>query len=71
MIEQLIYYFKRHSGDVGTQTCGLDYVNRMAQARGQYFSLPRVVLIDLDNVLKQIQAVLADVVESAEKWTDE
>src|SRR6185436_2779854 len=56
MIEKLIYNLKRYGCDVGTQTCRFDHVNRVSQARGQHFRLPRIVLIDLDNALEQIQS---------------
>ena len=43
----------------------------MTQACGENFGLPRVVLINLDDVLKQQQSVLTDVVQPAEKRADE
>src|SRR5688572_5514870 len=56
VVEKLIYHFKRHGCDVGTQTCGFDHVNRMAQARREHFRLPRVVLINLDDALQQFRS---------------
>src|SRR5687768_9822888 len=71
MTEELFDYFKRHGCNVGTQTSRFDHVNRMAQACGEHLSLPRIVLINLDDALQQVEPVLADVVEAAEERTDE
>src|SRR5262245_5609634 len=51
MIEQLVNHLERHSRDISAESCSFNDVNRMTQARGENFSLPAVVLIDLDDLL--------------------
>src|SRR5688500_12143534 len=70
MIEQLIDHLERHGRNVCAETCRFNHVNRMAQARCENFRLPTVVLINLNDVLKQVEAVLADVVQAAKERTD-
>src|SRR5262245_25180184 len=71
MIEQLVDNLKRHRRDVGAQAGRFDHMNRIPQTRSEHFSLPVVVLIDLDNVAQQDQSVLSDIVESAQEGRDE
>ena len=70
VIEHLLDHFKRHRRDVGTHASGFDHVNWMTQARGKNFSLPGVVVIDLDNLLQQDEAILTNVVQSPQEWAD-
>src|SRR5207253_11504526 len=46
-------------------------MNRMAQTSGENFSLPTIVPVDLDDVRQELEPVLSNVVEAAEKRTDE
>src|SRR5260370_27539693 len=43
----------------------------VTEARGQDFSLPTIVVIDLDNFFEQTQAVITDVVQPTKKGTNE
>ena len=45
-------------------------MNRMAQTRGQDLGFPFIVVVNLDNLLEQSQAVVADVVQPTEEGTD-
>src|SRR5215213_5802750 len=70
MIEQLIDHLERYCSNVCAETCRFDHVNRMAQACGENFGLPTVVLVNLDDVLEEVEPVLADVVQAAQEWAD-
>src|SRR6185295_1028600 len=67
VIEQLVDHLPRDRRDVGAHTRRFDHVNRMAQARREYFRLPTVVVIDLDDGLQQLESILTNVVEPADK----
>src|SRR6185369_17573328 len=71
VIEELIDHFERHRRNVCAHPSRLDHMNRVPQTRSENFSLPRIVLVNLNDVLQQQQSVLADVVETAQKRADE
>jgi hypothetical protein len=47
------------------------YVKRVANTRRDNLGLESISLKDFDDVRNQAHAVLADIVEPADEWTDE
>ena len=70
MINELGHHLERHCRHVGTNARRFNNVNGMANAGREYFGFPIVVLIDFDNVADELQAVLPDVIESADEGAD-
>src|SRR5437870_4551141 len=70
MFQQLFEHLVWHCGDIRAQSCRLDHVNRMAQASGQHFRLPTIVVVNLNDFLEQSQTVVADVVQATKERTD-
>src|SRR6185437_1052901 len=71
VIEHLIDYLEGNGGNVGAHARSFDHVDRMTHAGCKHFCFPIVVSVDLNNVLQQQQAILADIIKPAQERTDE
>ena len=57
--------------DVRAHARGFDDVNRMTQTGREYFGLPVILIVNLDDFLEQAQTIVANVVQPTQKGTDE
>lgn len=57
--------------DIGAGFGNFDEVERATDGGGEDFGFEVVVVIDLSDVVDEVDSVAADVIETAEEWTDE
>lgn len=70
MINELGHHFEWHRRDICSEACRFNHVNGMANAGREYFGFPIVVVVDFDDVGDELQAILSNIIKSADERAD-